>query len=100
VAFGTALKPKWLKENAGKTYGDAIDEYYVLKKTKKQGHTSIGRQFEYNTYIRDFFEDNKGAALSDAIRCWKYKKGLKGHNRCDRSDLEALKTNDNIKEKQ
>ena len=52
---------KWLKENAGKTYG---------------------------------------AALSDAIRCWKYKKGLKGHNRYERSDLEALKTNDNIKEKQ
>lgn len=59
---------KWLKENAGKTYRDAIDAYYQILENKKKGRTKIDRQFEYNTYIRDFFEDNKGKTLEDAIK--------------------------------
>ncbi len=82
---------KWLKENAGKTYRDAIDAYYQILENKKKGRTKIDRQFEYNTYIRDFFEDNKGKTLEDAIKCWKYKKELKGHNRYEKTDLTALK---------
>lgn len=31
----------------------------------------IDRQFEYNTYIRDFFADNQGKSLEEAIRCWR-----------------------------
>lgn len=81
---------KWLKTNAGKTYKDAIEAYYQILEEKKKGKTQIDRQFEYNTYIRDFFEDNKGKTLEQAIICWKYKKGLKGHNRYERSDLIAL----------
>ncbi len=88
-SFNVAFQ-KWLKSNAGKTYGDAIDAYYEIKRSKKQGQTVIGKQFEYNTYIRDFFEDNKGSSLDEAIKCWKYKKSLKGHNRYERSDLKAL----------
>ena len=42
------------------------------------------------TYIRDFFADNKGKTLDEAIKCWKYKKGLPGNNRYERSDLVAL----------
>ena len=80
---------KWLKGNAGKTYGDAITAYYQILEEKKKGKTVIDKQFEYNTYIRDFFEDNKGRSLEDAIKCWKYKKGLKGHNRYEKSDLIA-----------
>ena len=34
--------------------------------------------------------DNKGASLDDAIRCWKYKKSLKGQNKYKRSDLKVL----------
>lgn len=49
-----------------------------------------GKQFEYNTYIRDFFEDNRGASLVDAIKCRKYKKSLKGRNKYERSDLKVL----------
>ena len=80
---------KWLKNNAGKTYGDAIDAYYKILEEKKKGKTVIDKQFEYNTYIRDFFEDNKGRSLEDAIKCWKYKKSLKGHNRYEKTDLVA-----------
>lgn len=50
----------------------------------------IDKQFEYNTYIRDFFADNSSKTLEDAIRCWKYKKRLPGHNRYEKSDLAAL----------
>ncbi len=32
-----------------------IDAYYEIKRTAKQGQTVIGKQFEYNAYIRDFF---------------------------------------------
>lgn len=81
---------KWLKTNAGKTYGDAVNAYYVILEEKKNSKTTIDKQFEYNTYIRDFFSDNKGRTLEEAIICWKYKKSLKGHNRYEKSDLVAL----------
>lgn len=51
----------------------------------------IEKQFEYNTYIRDFFENNKGKTLDEAIACWKYKKSKSGHNRYERTDLDALR---------
>ena len=81
---------KWLKANAGKTYGDAIRAYDRILEEKKQTKTEIGGQFEYNTYIRDFFADNPGKSLHDAIVCWNYKKGLPGHHRYEQSDLCAL----------
>ena len=58
---------KWLKANAGKPYGDAIRAYYRILEEKKLTKTEIGGQFEYNTYIRDFFADNPGKNLHDAI---------------------------------
>ena len=81
---------KWLKANAGKTYGDAIRAYYRILEEKKQTKTEINGQFEYNTYIRDFFADNPGKSLHHAIVCWNYKKGLPGHHRYEQSDLRAL----------
>ncbi len=84
------LFQKWLKNNAGKTYKDAIEAYYRISEEKKKGKTTIDKQFEYNTYVRDFFEDNQGKSLEDAIRCWKYKKSLQGHNRYEKSDLIPL----------
>ena len=81
---------KWLKANAGKTYGDAIRAYDRILEEKKLTKTEIGGQFAYNTYIRDFFADNPGKNLHDAIVCWNYKKGLPGHHRYEQSDLRAL----------
>lgn len=82
----------WLKANAGKTYRDAIQAYKEIKEHKKTNRTTIDRQFEYNTYIRDFFYDpgNKGKPLQDAIACWKYKKNRPGHNKYETEDLIAL----------
>lgn len=88
-SFNVAFQ-NWLKESAGKTYGEAIAAYYRLKENKKKEKTEIGKQFEYNTYIRDFFSDNEGKTLNDAIRCWNYKKQLKGSRAYEKSDLTAL----------
>lgn len=81
---------KWLKENGGKTYQDAIKAYYDIQEYKKNHKTTIGKQFEYNTYIRDFFAANKDKNLNDAIKCWKYKKNLLGSNQYEDSDLSIL----------
>lgn len=81
---------KWLKTNAGKTYQDSIKAYYQILEDKKNHKTTIDKQFEYNTYIRDFFSDNKNKNLEQAIKCWKYKKSIKGHNKYERDDLKAL----------
>lgn len=64
--------------------------YYQILEEKKKGKTKIDKQFEYNTYIRDFFADNQGKSLEEAIKCWKYKKQLQRHNRYERSDLVAI----------
>lgn len=88
-SFNVAFQ-QWLKSNKGKTYKEAIAAYYQIIEDKKKRKTKIDKQFEYNTYIRDFFEDNQGKSLEDAIKCWKYKKKLQGHNRYDRADLVAL----------
>ena len=84
---------KWLKNNSGKTYAEAIEAYHMIRKDKKE--KPIGKQFEYNTYIRAFFKDNKDRTLKEAIRCWKFKKSQPGDNHYDRSDLKILeKTTD------
>ena len=88
-SFNVAFR-KWLKSNAGKTYGEAIDAWHRLLAEKKSGKTTIGKQFEYNTYIRDFFAANPGKSLEEAILCWKHKKSLPGHNRYETDDLQAL----------
>lgn len=79
----------WLKSNPNKTYKDAIEMYYKIQKSSKK--TKIKKQFQYNQYIRDFFENNKGKKLEDAIKCWNYKKSLKGNNKYDDTDLKVLK---------
>ena len=86
--FFPVVFQKWLKENAGKSYKDAIDIFHQISTEKKK--TSIDKQFEYNIYIRDFFADNKGGSL-ETIRCWKCKKGQQCHNQYEKSDLIALR---------
>lgn len=81
---------KWLKSNQDKTYQDAINAYFEIQNSKEK--TQIGKQFQYNHYIRDFFEDNDDKSLDEAIKCWKYKKSLKGHNRYEKSDLNVLES--------
>ncbi|AIM25909.1 DUF6434 domain-containing protein [Melissococcus plutonius] len=78
----------WLKENSGEKYSDAIKAYQDILNDKTP--TKIGKQFEYNTYIRDFFKDNKNLTLQQAIACWKFKKSQPGNNNYEQGDLEIL----------
>ena len=79
---------KWLKANPEKTYLDAVNVYGEIINSNEK--TKIDKQFQYNQYIRDFFADNNDKSLSEAIKCWNYKKSIKGHNKYERTDLEAL----------
>ena len=74
-----------LHNNAGKTYKEAVAAYHSIEHPKE-----IKPQFEYNQYIRDFFADNKGATLKDAIRCWYWKKLQPGSHRYEKSDIDAV----------
>lgn len=93
--FNVAFQ-KWLKSNAGKTYQDSINAYYKILEDKKKNKITIDKQFEYNSYIRDFFDDNKDKTLDQAIKCWKYKKIIKGHNKYEKDDLQILSRNAKI----
>ena len=88
-SFNVAFQ-KWLKSNTGKTYKEAISAYYEILENKKQGKTKIDRQFEYNTYIKAFFSQTEGLMLSDAIKCWKYKKTITLHPIFEVDDLKVL----------
>ena len=79
---------KWLKVNPDKTYQDAINAYHELQNSNEK--TKIDKQVQYNQYIRDFFDDNDDKTLNDAIKCWNYKKSIKGHNKYEKSDLDIL----------
>ena len=87
---------KWLKANAGKTYAEAITAYYEILAEKRNRPAEIGRQFEYNTYISAFFEDNPDKSMQQAIQCWNYKKSMPGSNSYERSDLSVLNS-ENLK---
>ena len=68
----------------GITYEDAIAFWHEENKRKKDPtyKTTIGAQFEYNRFTRDFFEDpnNKGKAKADAIAAWNEMKAKPGSN--------------------
>ncbi len=70
------------KNNVGKTYQDAIDEWFFEQKEKKEGKfkTEIAPQFEYNRFIRDFYDkpENKGKKLKEAIAAWEKSKRERG----------------------
>jgi hypothetical protein len=83
----------WMNENKGKkTYHEAIEIYNKILVEKKSGiKFEIGKQFEYNRYTRDFFQDNHDLTISDCIKCWNYKKNAKGAHTYERTDLKVLK---------
>lgn len=81
---------RWLKNNTGITYQEAIEAYYEIEKERKIKKKDIEPQFEYNTYMHDFYQENKGAPLADAIACWNFKKGKQGHHRYEKEDKIAI----------
>lgn len=80
----------WMKDNVGKTLADAIVQWHLIIKQKKEQiqPTKIGPQFEYNKYIRDFLADNADKTLKEAIHFWKLKRNQAGAKHYHRKDLD------------
>jgi Domain of unknown function (DUF6434)/SAP domain-containing new25 len=79
----------WMKSNAGKTMGDAAEEWKRVHELTKAGHKpAIPASNQFNAYTRAFLEDNPGRSMDDVRHCWKLKRSLPGHNRYERSDLD------------
>ncbi len=81
---------KWMKENVGKTLGDAIMEWKRIEALKKDCNyvSEISPQFEYNRYMRAFLKDNPNLSSKDAMKFWKLKSAQRGSNEYDEKDLE------------
>jgi hypothetical protein len=80
----------WIKQNIGKTLGDAVKEWNQINELKKdKNYTSeIAPQFEYNRYMRAFLADNPNLSSKDAMKHWKLKRTKRGTNEYERTDLE------------
>lgn len=82
----------WMKSAEGKTLKDAVKKWLEISSKIKIDKTpkKIAKQFEYNTYIRDFLKDNPTISRQTAIECWKIKKTIRGDNKYKKSDLELI----------
>ncbi|RDW18987.1 DUF6434 domain-containing protein [Oceanobacillus chungangensis] len=84
--FSTYIQD-YFKNNAGKTYRDAVNAWYEEEERKKNPtyKKKIAPQFEYNQFIRDFFAvpKNKGKNRKEAIAAWNEIKLLPGSNKYD-----------------
>lgn len=78
--FSTHIQ-NFFKNNPGLTYEHAIEEWYKEKEEKKSRvKQPIGKQFEFNIFIREFYSkpENAGKSRKEAIKMWEeYKKSPK-----------------------
>ncbi len=80
----------WIKENVGKTLGEAVIEWHRINELKKDKNyeSEIAPQFEYNKYMRAFLKDNPDLSSADAMKYWKLKSAKRGTNEYEKTDLE------------
>jgi len=64
------------------TYGDLVDGWLAEEACKDDPNfkSTIGEQFEYNRFTREFFLYEKGKTRADAIKAWKKVKATPGEN--------------------
>ena len=83
---------KWMKENCGKTMGDAVEAWNDIEAERKAGKkTKIPKGNQYNQYLRDFFEANPDRTIMEARKCWREKMKNPGKFVYQHSDLKFLK---------
>jgi hypothetical protein len=74
---------RFCKENIGKqTYADAV-EWWLAEHERKRDPSykpEIEPQFEYNRFVRAYFEHNPDGTREEAIRLWKETKSKPGDN--------------------
>jgi len=86
----------WMKSNQGKTLGNAVEKWINIAELKKDKNykTKIAPQFEYNTYMRDFLNDNPHLTSKEAINSWKIKRDKPGVKKYEKEDLIYLAINE------
>ncbi|MEM9734737.1 MAG: DUF6434 domain-containing protein [Pseudomonadota bacterium] len=80
----------WMKDNVGKTLGDAIEARRAIAKREKTEKPPIPEGNQYNAYTRAFHLANPDRTAKDARTCWAWKRARPGHNRYEDGDLAAL----------
>jgi len=80
---------QWMKDNVGKTLGDAVTEWHRLQELKKNPNyqSVIPAHNQYNQYTRDFLADNPDKSIQDARKYWKLKRSKPGKLKYSKSDL-------------
>ena len=80
---------QWMKDNVGKTLGDAVVEWHRLQEIKKNPNyqSVIPAHNQYNQYTRDFLADNPDKSIQDARKYWKLKRSKPGSLKYSKSDL-------------
>jgi hypothetical protein len=79
----------WVRNNVGKTLGDAGDFWLQCKSSS--GATAIKPHNQFNQYARDFIADNPDLGMREARRYWALKRALPfdtGRHHYERSDLD------------
>lgn len=81
----------FMKNNCGKTFQDAINEWKRLTELSKGKNfkSNIPEGNQYNKYVRDFFADNPDMTLDQARHYWKLKRSLPlGRHFYEKTDLD------------
>ncbi|BAY85917.1 hypothetical protein NIES267_54230 [Calothrix parasitica NIES-267] len=80
---------QWMKDNVGKTLGDAVVEWHRLQEIKKNPNyqSVIPAHNQYNQYTRDFLADNPDKSIKDARKYWQLKRSIPGNLKYSKSDL-------------
>jgi hypothetical protein len=80
--FDAYLRQFTNKNNITKdlTYSDLVDGWLAEEMKRNEPHfkSDISKQFEYNQFTRDFFANENGKSLADAIKAWNVVKTLPG----------------------
>ena len=72
--FNQALRDLF-KAPQGRTLGEALDIY---RASLAAPPTAIGRQFQFNAHMRDYFASHPQGAREEALALWKRKRGYRG----------------------
>lgn len=72
------VKTRDLKQTI--TYGDLIKGYLAYEENKKSSEhkLAIGKQFQFNQFQRDFYQDNKKCTRAEMLDAWRIVKSYAG----------------------
>jgi len=83
---------RWMKENTGKTMGDAVETWKRMEVERNADgfQSDIADHNQFNQYTRDFLADNPHLGMDDVRRVWALKRALPsddGRHRYEPDDL-------------